>query len=86
MDSTTQTLDNILKNFGGASINSLNEILQNIENDHEIDTIKNSPYYTLDNLPCDISENSSNFLALSLNAQSILAKFGTLDVMIQMFS
>ena len=37
MDSTTLKKEDILKNFGGTYINSLNNILQEIENDYEVD-------------------------------------------------
>ena len=78
--------EDILKNFGGEHVNSLKNILQDIENDHEIDTNRCSQYYTLKSLPADISDTSSDLLVLSLNSQSILAKFGSFDVMIQILS
>ena len=63
MDSTPLNIEQILENIGGASINSLKEIMENIENDHEIETIRTSSYYSLDNLPHDIRENPSNFFS-----------------------
>ena len=86
MDSTPLPKENILQNFGGATLNSLNNLLQDIEDDHKIDTIGTSKYYSLENLPPEVQNNSSNLLALSLNAQSILSKFSSLEVMIQSLS
>ena len=82
MDNTPLT-ENILRNIGGNEINSLLNILQETENDFEIDTIGSSPYYSLDNLPPDIKSNDTNLLTLSLNAQSILSKFGSFEVMLR---
>ena len=86
MDSTTLKKEDILKNFGGTYINSLNNILQEIENDYEVDTIGSSHYYSPDNLPSEIQDKSSQLLAISLNAQSILAKFGSFDVMLKILN
>ena len=81
----TPQIENILDNFGGTDINSLKDLLQDIENDFEIETIKASPYYTLENLPTDIRTNSSNLLVLSLNTQSILAKISSLNIMLSIY-
>ena len=48
MDRTQLKNEEILKNFGGASANSLKNILQSVENDYEIDTVIPSQYYTLE--------------------------------------
>ena len=76
-------VENILQNVGGIDQNSLVNILQETETDFELDTIGSSPYYSLDNLPSDIRSNDTNLLTLSLNAQSILSKFGSLEIMMQ---
>ena len=82
MDNRSLNKDMILENFGGTNTNSLNDILQNTEDDHELDTINSSQYYSVDSLPSDICNKTSNLLILSLNAQSILAKFSSFEVMI----
>ena len=78
--------DNILKNFGGENLNSLSNILQDIENDYEVDTIGSSQYYSPENLPPDIQNNPSHLITISLNAQSILAKFGNFEVMLNVLN
>lgn len=75
--------ENILKNFGGSSINSLDAILPCVKDENEIDTIKCSQYYSLNSLPPVIHDNPTNLLVLSLNAQSILAKFSSFEVMLK---
>ena len=83
MDNNPLTEENILLHFGGTKQNSLSRILQEIENDFELDTIGHSKYYNLEHLPSDIQENAANLLVLSLNAQSILAKFSSYEIMLQ---
>ena len=86
MDNEALEREAILKNVGGASINSLSNILQDKENDYELDTIISSQYFTPGNLPTEVCENSSDLLILSLNAQSIQAKFGSFSIMLKMLN
>ena len=85
MDRSHLKKEDILKNFGGAYTNSLKNILQNVENDREIETVIPSQYYTLENMPTQICETDSNFLILSLNTQSISSKFGSIEIMMHTF-
>merc|ERR1711947_32625 len=82
MDRSHLKKEEILKNFGGANSNSLKNILQNVENDREIETVIPSQYYTLGNMPTQTCETQSNLLIISLNTQSILSKFGSIEIMI----
>ena len=86
MDSTSLQKDNILEHVGGTYINSLSNILHGIETDYEVDTIGSSQYYSLEKLPPDIKDDSSNLLIVSLNAQSILAKFNSIDIMLNILN
>ena len=69
----------LLENLGGSEQNSLLSILQETENDFEMDIIGTSPYYNVNELPSDIKDKDTNLLTLSLNVQSILAKFGSFE-------
>ena len=82
MDNRSISKENLLQNFGGTKINSLTYVLPNSEDENEIDTINCSQYYSLDNLPNAISYKSANLLSLSLNAQSILSKSKSIEIMI----
>ena len=50
MDNTPISKEDILKNFGGVDANSLEKIITSIDSENEIDTIKHSPYFTMDTL------------------------------------
>ena len=86
MDNGPLDKENILSNFGGADSNSLEKIINFLDSDYELDTIKHSPYYTIDKLPANLKTNDSNLVALSLNAQSLRSKFSSLQSMLIMLS
>ena len=86
MDNSPLDIEQILRNFGGVDSNSLEKIINFLDGDYEIDTIKHSPYFTIDNLPSNLKRNNSNLVALSLNAQSLRAKFSSLESMIRILS
>jgi hypothetical protein len=75
--------NNVLRNFGGFPANSLLEVLsvdnfQNTESE-EIEMVRHSPYYNLDNIP---AINSDHFSVLSINIQSIRAKMDNLLILV----
>ena len=72
---------NLLENFGGLSQNNLLHLLSNeCDVDDEILNIDASPYYSHDTI-CDVLKSHSNkFSILSLNCQSINAKFSKLQI------
>ena len=68
--------DEILRNIGGKSKNNLNEILNNFtDTDFEIDTFSESPYIDIDSLSEQLTPHTKKFSVLSVNIQSINAKF-----------
>ena len=68
--------DEILRNIRGKSKNDLNEILNNVTNtDFEIDTFSESPYIDIDSLSEQLAPHTKKFSVLSVNIQSINAKF-----------
>ena len=70
--------DEILNQFGDINTLALENIIDpNDGTDDEMTLMKPSQYYTIDNLPVNMS-NFSNFNVISLKAQSINAKFDSL--------
>ena len=73
------TDDEILKAYGGSKSNDLNELLHTFQDsEDEITTMKHSHYYDWDGLTNIMISNKDNFNLLSLNVQSIRAKFDKL--------
>ena len=54
--------------------------------DDEIELLSYSPYYLPSCLPTHLANGDKSFSVLSLNAQSILAKFTGLQVMLELFA
>ena len=73
--------ENILKQFGGSNVNDLNNILQ-INGEDENDDSKlfsqKSPYIDINELSSYLENCKGQFSVLSLNVQSIRAKFDPL--------
>lgn len=69
---------------GGRQHNSLNDVLQFSEDDNlnELNTIPCSPYLDTDQLHDFLRSNESNFTTLSLNMQSLNAKYDALSIVI----
>lgn len=74
--------DRILGNYRDGDALQLNRLLDNDINDNEINIIQASEYFAMDNLPSVCMKNCFN--VLSLNAQSINAKFDSLVILIEM--
>ena len=75
--------DIILTQFGGTKANDLNEKLHLYdENDNEIETISQSPYMSISEIPSYLSNSKTSFSVMSLNCQSINAKFGLLECLL----
>ena len=75
--------DEIFRNIGAKSKNDLNEILNNFtDTDFEIDTFSESPYIDIDSLSEQLIPHTKKFAALSVNIQSINAKFDKLLALI----
>ena len=75
--------DIILTQFGGTKANDLNEKLHLYdENDNEIETISQSPYMSISEIPSYLSNSKTSFSVMSLNCQSINAKCGLLECLL----
>ena len=80
----------ILNNFGGVQRNSLEHILQldHGKEDYTEDSmtedptlIKMSPYYSFDGFVTMLEQEKNNFIILSINIQSIRAKYDNLSIL-----
>ena len=75
--------DSILNQFGGYKPNDLNEKLSLYDEEtNEIPTISLSPYLTNAMIPNYLKDYGHSFTVMSLNCQSINAKFGQLEAML----
>ena len=76
--------DVILTQFGGTKANDLNEKLRLYdENDNEIESISQCQYMSISEIPKSYLNNSkTSFSEMSLNCQSINAKFGLLECLL----
>ena len=86
MDSCAIDPDSVLKNHGGALDKNFAKIVNEGSDSDEIELISYSPYYTPSHLPVGLHAKENLFAVLSLNSQSILAKFGGLQVMLELFA
>ena len=75
--------DEILRNIGGKSKNNLNEIFNDFtDTDFEIDIFSESPCIDIDSLSEQLIPQTKKFSVLSVNIQSINAKFDKLLALI----
>ena len=74
--------DVILKNHGGVDGKDFKDIINEDSDPDEIDLIHNSPYYSPSQMPNHVKSREGFFGVLSLNAQSIQAKFNNLEAFI----
>ena len=78
---------NVLEHFGGVNANSLCQLLNNNDdNDHQDDEpniMQISSYYDDDSLNNLFKDKENSFSILSLNCQSINAKFDQLNIKVQ---
>ena len=78
--------DTVLKNHGGAEDKIFAKIINEDRDDDEIDIIRCSPYYVSSSLPSELKPKNGLFSVLSLNAQSLPAKFDGLQAMLELFA
>ena len=78
--------EDVLKQHGGISGKNFAKIINEGSDDDEIDLIRHSPYYLPSCLPTRLTNGDKSFSVLSLNSQSILAKFTGLQVMLEVFA
>ena len=74
--------EEILENIGGKSQNNLNEILRNFtDTDFEVKTFDDSSYIDIDSMTDNLKPHEKSFSLMSLNIQSINAKFDKLTTL-----
>ena len=83
-------MNDVLNNFGGLQLNSLNTVLKTLENGQDNNNdqplhefIKHSEYYDDNAFLSFCKENNSNFNVLSVNIQSLNSKLNELKIMLQ---
>ena len=87
MDNVVLSAKDILKEYGGVNKNMLENILSAYDHhDNEINTLKHSPYYSVDNLPKYLCIKNGNFTLLSININGLLSKIDELSAMIELLS
>ena len=79
-------LDDILDSYGGKDIHDLTHVLNSSIDNEENSYMSKSPYYTIESVSTALKENKGNFTILSMNAQSIRAKFSELQIAINQLS
>ena len=72
----------VLKEYGGSVANDLNSVLESNNIDDDIDLSSHSPYLTFKQLPNYVSQINKDFSILTLNCQSINAKFDQIFILI----
>jgi len=82
-NNNNQKNDEILNNIGGKHVNNLNEILRNFtDSDFELKTYDESPYIDIDSVGQMLVSQSKKFSVLSINIQSLNAKYDKLTTLI----
>ena len=82
MENHEISADVIVKNRGGVDGKEFKGIINEDPDPDEIDLIHHSPYYSPSQMPSHIKSREGFFGVLSLNAQSIQAKFSNLEAFI----
>ena len=82
MSNTKINAKDILQNHGGVNGKDFTKLFSEESDPDEIGLIYHSPYYSPSNMPNSIVYKDNLFRVLSLNSQSILAKFYTLEALI----
>ena len=82
--SASNLADDLLKNIGGVNRNDLNSILKNNnENDESFESYNESNYYDIDTLSKLLQKDCQKFNTISLNIESLNAKFTQLNVFLE---
>ena len=75
--------EKVLSQHGGTRANDLNDKLALYDEEaNEVATISHSPYMTHDMVPRYLSDHQDSFSVMSLNCQSINAKFGQIEAIL----
>ena len=78
--------DAVSMRHGGITDKNFAKIIKEGSDDNVIELISHSLYYLPSCLPTHLANGDKSFSVLSLNAQSILAKFPGLQVMLELFA
>ena len=79
--------ENVLKNFGGVTRNNLNNIIESEDDSvNEISTKSFSPYKIVEDLPEYMLSHKNGLCTLTLNCQSLNAKFDQIKAMLHFFN
>ena len=85
MEKTTN--EQILSNFGGVTMNNLNHLLETgNDQSFEISTESYSPYKIADQIPEYFKCGENNFCVMTLNCQSLNAKFDKIRALLHFFN
>ena len=79
MDNDILSTDNILEPYGGTINNDIINVMGNINEEEEINNTHMSQNYAIDRLPLKAKDCDRQYTLLSLNSQSIHAKFSSLE-------
>ena len=84
VDNVPLNANSLLQQYGGINKHKLKNLLDSYKLDtNEPEIIRNSPYYSCDNLPNLFQTKHGNFTILSLNVDGILSKINELRILIQ---
>ena len=80
--------NDILERYGGTEVNSLTHVIGNdieidILNTNQIPSVKNYPYMNNEEFISFCGKHQNNFSILSLNIQSLRAKFNEFEVLVE---
>ena len=82
MDDNNLNVNEVLGNFGDIENLRLENLFNSIDDNEEIDLFRPSKYYAVDSLPTQL-KSQENINVLSINAQSINAKYDSLVTYIE---
>ena len=86
MESSQLDIDGILRNYGGQTSNSLTNIFEPDLDDQEPVLLESSPYHTTESMIKSLKTFDGNFTLLTLNTQSLYAKFADIDTLLNQLS
>ena len=79
-------VEDLLRPFGGENTNNLGNLLSHNVDENEWDTTSCSPYVNLEQFSSYASSHTDNLSVLTLNCQSLNAKFDTILLIIEMLA
>ena len=82
---TCLSADEILRNFGRFENNMLQTSVNSIPDENEVTCVDHSPCYAAEMLPNYLNVKENNLTIFSCNIQSILAKFSSLQILLEIF-